>query len=232
MRRMIALLMLLVPVQAFALPEFDALYEFERGRVTIGETRMALEHTQDDIYRYTSHSEAVGFISVFVDDVIDEESVFHYEDGRFRPVTYDYRHTGSSRNRNESIKYNWKDGVAHVNYRGHESTVALEPGTLDRFLFQLAVSVDAARGELPKTYRIIDNGRVKAYRITSSGKESVRTPAGEFDAIRVERVDDTRDKSLTLWLAPALDYLPVRVEQEKRNEEPLRLVLKKITSDE
>lgn len=227
MRRTIVLLLLL-PLQAIALPEFAALYDFERGRMTIGETRMALERTQDNIYRYTSHSEAVGFISIFVDDVIDEESVFRFVDGEFRPVTYDYRHGGSSRNRDESITFNWKDDIAQVDYRGHESTVRLEPGMLGRFLFQLVVSRDAADGELPRTYRIIDNGRVKEYRITASNGGRVKTPAGEFETLRVEREEETREKSLALWLAPELDYLPVKIEQVKRNEEPLRLVLKKV----
>lgn len=224
----IAALLLLLPAPVLALPEFNAVYEFERGRMTIGETRMTLERTQDNIYRYTSHAEAVGFIAVFVDDVIEEESIFHFENGRFRPVSYDYRHSGSSKNRDESITYDWNDGVAQVDYRGHESALELEPGTLDRFLMQLAISIDAADQGMPATYRIIDNGRIKEYRIKGVKEERLRTPAGEFDALRVERVDNDRDKSLVMWLAPALDYLPVLIEQEKRNEEPLRLKLKKI----
>ena len=226
--RWMSALLLLLPLPATALPEFDALYDFERGRMTIGETRIRLERTQDDIYRYTSHSEATGFIKLFVDDVIEEESVFHFENGKFRAVTYDYRHSGSSKNRDESIAYNWKDNVAQVNYRGHESSIELEPGALDRFLLQLAISVDASRDALPRVYRIIDNGRIKEYELKITREERVRTPAGEFDTVRVERVDNTRDKSLKLWLAPELGYLPVRVEQEKRNEEPLRLILKRI----
>lgn len=225
--RLITTLLLLAPLPAAALPEFDAVYDFERGRITIGETRLKLERTQDDIYRYTSESRAVGLISVFVDDVIREESIFHF-DGGFWPVSYNYRHLGSDKNRNESIAYDWTDRVARINYRGHESATDLAPGMLDRFLLQLAITVDAQDGELRKQYRVIDNARIMDFRVRGGETEKVRTPAGEFETLRVERVDDDRDKTLRLWLAPTLDYLPVRIEQEKRNEEPMRLVLKKI----
>jgi hypothetical protein len=45
------------------------------------------------------------------------------------------------------------------------------------------------------------------------GRERVKLPAGEFDALKVarkpERADDRR--TTEIWLAPALGYLPVRI---------------------
>lgn len=228
MRRTLILLLLLPFHAAAGLPEFHAVYDFERGRMTIGETRIALERSQDDIWRYTSESKATGFISIFVDDVIREESIFRFEDGEFWPVSYDYRQLNSSKNRDESITYDWTERTATVNYRGHESRPELEPGTLDRFLLQLAITVHAQDGKLDRTYRVLDNGRVKLYELEGEELESLTTPAGTFETLRVERIDEDPDKKLRLWLAPKLDYLPVRVEQEKRNEETLRLVLTRI----
>lgn len=230
MRRIFTLLLLL-PLPAIAgLPEFTAIYDFERGRVSVGESRMTLERSQDDIYRYTAESKATGFISIFVDDVIREESLFRFEEGEFWAISYDYRQLNSSKNRNESIAYDWVERVALVNYRGHKSQPELVPGTVDRFLLQLAITAHSQSGELDRTYRIIDNGRVKDFRLKSGDIEKVVTPAGTFNALRVERVDRDPDKKLRLWLAPELAYLPVRIEQEKRNEETLRLVLKRFES--
>lgn len=230
MRRILILLMLL-PVTGWTAslpPEFVALYDFERGRLAIGETRIGLERSQDDIYRYWSESKATGFVSIFVDDVIKEESLFRWEDGRLWPVSYEYRQLNASKNRSEDIIYDWTDGVAKVNYRGHESVVELAPGTLDRFLVQLAITVHSQDGALDRTYPIVDNSRLKTYRLQSGDIETVTTPAGTFETLRVERIDEDKDKRLRLWLAPELGYLPVKIEQEKLNEETLRLVLKKL----
>ena len=227
MRGILFLILLLLPLQTpAALPEFDALYDFERGRMAIGETRFHLERSQDEIYRYTSEAQATGFISMFVDDVIREESLFHYDGSNFWPISYEYRQLNSSKNRDENIAYDWTDRLARVDYRGHESEPALTPGTIDRFLLQLAITVHAQGGKLERTYRVLDNGRVKEYSLRSTGKETISTPAGKFETLLVERVDNNKDKSLRVWLAPELHYLPVRIEQQKHNEETLRLVLK------
>lgn len=233
--RWIPSLLMLLPVTGWAeaVPsDFTAVYDFERGRLTIGETRIGLERSQDDIYRYWSEAKATGFVSLFIDDVIREESLFRFADGRLWPVSYEYRQLNSSKNRAEDIAYDWTDGIAKVNYRGHESVVELEPGVMDRFLMQLAISMHASDGALERTYRVIDNSRIKSYRLKSQGTQAITTPAGTFEALRVERIDDSEDKKLRMWLAPELGYLPVKIEQEKLNEEPLRLVLKKVTSDE
>jgi len=230
MRRIPVLpLLLLLPFPSMgALPEFTAEYDFERGRLKIGETRMQLERSQEDIYRYTSEAKASGFVSLFVKDIITEESIFRFKDEQFWPVSYQYRQQNSSKNRNESIAYDWTEGYAQVDYRGHESQPKLKPGTLDRFLLQLAITAHVQDGEIDRAYRILDNGRVKEYRLQSHGLETVVTPAGQYNALRVTRVDKDPDKNLRMWLAPEIGYLPVKIEQEKSNEETLRLTLKRL----
>lgn len=232
--RWILTLLLLLPLSAFAaapegaLPEFLAKYDFERGRMKIGETEILLERSQDNIYRYASESEATGFVSLFVDDIIREESIFRFEDGEFWPVTYEYRQLNSSKNRNEDIAYDWTDKTARVNYRGHTSAQELMPGMLDRFLLQLAISVHGRNGKIDRLYTVLDNNRIRQFHLLGERSETIDTPLGKFEALRVERVDRDPDKTLRMWLAPELDYLPVRIEQEKRNEEPLRLTLQSL----
>lgn len=214
-----------VSVQA-AVPEFSAVYVFERGRMTVGETRMQLEHTRDGIYRYTSVSEAKGFISLFVNDVIREESIYQDDGRQLAPISYTYRHEGSKKNRDEQIAYDWIDGVASIDYRGHKSQAELTTGTIDMFLLQIALMNDIRDNSIDKSYRVIDNGRVKTFHLRSDKLETINTPAGKFEAVRIEHANKNQDKRLRLWLARDLNYLPVRIEQEKRNEETLRLSLK------
>lgn len=228
MRFITALLLALLPLTSAAeLAEFSAKYSFERGRISVGETRMQLQRSNDNIWRYTSSAQATGVVAVFIKDILSEESLFRHEDGKFWPISYEYRHEGSKKNRDESIAYNWNDGVAHVEYRGHESDIDLEAGAMDRFLLQLAAMLDADGESFDKVYHVIDNGKVKPFRLQATGTETVTTPAGAFDTLRVERVDGDEDKKLRMWVAPAIGNLPVKIEQEKRNEETLRLVLEK-----
>ncbi|MDX1442245.1 MAG: DUF3108 domain-containing protein [Gammaproteobacteria bacterium] len=226
-------LILLLPVAATAgdspfFREFEAFYEMERGKYEVAEVRMALRRTQDGIYRFTSHSETVGMLSWFVDDEITETSIFRYGDEGFRPVSYEYRHKGSDKNRDESITYDWTTNTAELDYRGNVSTAELTPGTVDRFLLQLAAAKGLEEGIMQQRHRVLDNGRVKFFDLKGSKPETVKVAAGTFKTRVISRADADDDKRITFWFAPELGYVPVRVEQVKKNEEPLRLNLKRI----
>jgi len=61
------------------------------------------------------------------------------------------------------------------------------------------------------------------------GREMVPTPLGHFETLKVQRLGDQRET--TLWCAPALHYLPVRIEQENRGSR-VRLNLKSLQRKE
>ena len=44
-----------------------------------------------------------------------------------------------------------------------------------------------------------------------AGRERVATPAGEFDAVKVSRVNDGSNQVAELWFASERGHLPVRI---------------------
>ena len=62
------------------------------------------------------------------------------------------------------------------------------------------------------TVRVADGRKVTPYVYTVAGRERVKTPAGEFDGLKlVKQKDGPQAKSTEIWLAADRDYLPVRV---------------------
>jgi len=60
--------------------------------------------------------------------------------------------------------------------------------------------------------RVADGKRVTPYAYAVAGRERVKTPAGEFDALKlVKQKDGPQAKSTEIWLAADRDYIPVRV---------------------
>jgi hypothetical protein len=53
----------------------------------------------------------------------------------------------------------------------------------------------------------------------------VRVPAGEFDAIRVERIRDIPGRVTTTWFAAELGYMPVRIEQREPDGDVIEMRL-------
>jgi hypothetical protein len=60
--------------------------------------------------------------------------------------------------------------------------------------------------------RVADGKRVTPYAYAVAGRERVKTPAGEFDGLKlVKQKDGPQAKSTEIWLAADRGYLPVRV---------------------
>ena len=58
-----------------------------------------------------------------------------------------------------------------------------------------------------------DRNTVEAVPFKKSAMTRITVPAGTFDVVRIDRVHDDKDRQTSFWLAPKLDYLPVKVVQ-------------------
>lgn len=108
-------------------------------------------------------------------------------------------------------------------------------GTQDRVsvFFQLAGMVAAAPQRYPAgtqiTIEAASTSRVVPWTFTVRGTETLKLPAGNIAALKLEHHSashDADDTQSTLWLAPSLQYLPVRIrmqENEGRDELDLQL---------
>jgi hypothetical protein len=57
-----------------------------------------------------------------------------------------------------------------------------------------------------------DGKNVTTYNYQASGRERLKTPAGEFDALKlVKRRDNPQDKATEIWLAADRQYIPLRI---------------------
>ena len=62
------------------------------------------------------------------------------------------------------------------------------------------------------TVAVTDGKNVTTYAYQLAGRERVKTPAGEFDALKlVKRRDNPQDRVTEIWLAADRHYLPVRI---------------------
>ncbi|HET9679270.1 MAG TPA: DUF3108 domain-containing protein [Gammaproteobacteria bacterium] len=205
------------------LPFYQATYEVSHGSIHAANTRFTLERGEKERYVYHSKAWPVGLLALFRDDVITEKSIFTLHDDDIRPLTFKYRHQGSDENRRQTLQFDWTADVVHSNYRGDKATIALESGMLDHLLVQLAVMRDVAANSLPEEYVVLDRNVVKHYQVKRTGKADVETQAGTFNTVIVQRLDD--DKTVLFWLAPKLNYVPVRMELREPDESTITMEL-------
>lgn len=104
--------------------------------------------------------------------------------------------------------FDWKSNLLTSRYKGKTRTEPLPPNAQDRLSFVLALSM-APGGAKSGDYHLVDGRGTSHHVYEFAGRERVRTPVGEFDALKVVRTKD--DDRLEIWLAAAFGGLPVRV---------------------
>jgi hypothetical protein len=105
--------------------------------------------------------------------------------------------------------FDWKAQTLTMQYKGNKGTEPLPPNAQDRLSFFLALSL------LPGTansisYSIADGKGLSRHTYTVMGRERVKLPVGEFDAVKVARNSDPNE-SAEVWLVPQYGYIPLRL---------------------
>lgn len=194
-------------------PDFQSLYAISLNNFVIGESRIELKAQANGRYLYRSNTHSVGVARLFRSDRVVESSLFVLHRGHIRPLEYRFDHTGSKKGRQAFLDFDWKERKVSNTVEGHTWEMDIPPTALDKLVVQVAVMMDLSAGKERLTYAIADGGKLKEYHFAIVGRETVQVPAGEFEVVKIERLRKDNDRTTHLWCAPALGYLPVRIEQ-------------------
>jgi hypothetical protein len=105
--------------------------------------------------------------------------------------------------------FDWKAQTLTMQYKGNRASEPLPPNAQDRLSFLFALSLLPGKGD-SVSYTIADGKGLSRHVYKIVGRERIKLPAGEFDAVKVARQSDNRE-SAELWLAVERNYIPVRL---------------------
>lgn len=217
------------------LSPFEVVFEVGNNLITAGTASLLLENN-DDTWRYSLTTKPRGVFKLAGKGNISEVSTFRTVELEDRldlqPQTYQFRQD-KERRRAVDATFDWDTKIINHVYRGNEVKDAFTDPVLDRLTVTLlimnALRHDFEQAELP----IFDTGRIKAVEFAKSGTESLSTPLGQIETIKVTNRNATGgSRETTTWFAPSLDYLPVKIEHRKRGELVARLSLIRLKNED
>jgi hypothetical protein len=92
------------------------------------------------------------------------------------------------------------------------------------------IMLDLQRGELPKTFEIIDKDQLKEFNYTrETGTARIRTPMGEMETVVVASQRTGNTRILRMWFAPSLGFMPVQAERTRDGKLEFAMRLKSYT---
>ena len=177
-------------------------YEMTRNGTAMAETLEQLEHASG---RYQLTETWTGKGSYFWMGSIKRISRGDIAEKGSRPREFTDERTGRAPAR---AWFDWEAKTLTMQYKDPPRTEPLPPNAQDRLSFLLALSFLPGRSE-SMSFAIFDGRGQSRHEYRVSGRERLKTPAGEFDAVVVMR--ETEKETARLWLAPELGHLPVRL---------------------
>ncbi len=215
MRALAGALMMLISLAGWAdntplPPSFSADYAIYKG-VKVGEARRIFEN-RDGAFYYESDSKTTGIIGLFVKQNIIEKSYLAFVNGAVEPQRFTYRRTGR-KDRTIIQDFDWSSNEVTSQVDGKVYTLPLPPGTVDQNMYQLRIMVDLKAGLRDMTYPMVVRDKIEDIVIHYVGNEQVDTPFGRLDTVVIRR--NEKRSQTTLWCAPALQFLPVRIDHRE-----------------
>lgn len=104
------------------------------------------------------------------------------------------------------------------NYKGENKTIAMPQTAYDDLSLEIQIREDLKAGKFRNSYVMADRNSVESVPFTKSAVSKITVPAGTFDVVRIDRVHSDKDRQTSFWLAPKLDYLPVKVVQNNEGK--------------
>ena len=218
--RLLLLMLTLLPNVIFAttqpsLTPFEVDYDISRSGLVIIHTQRRLLQLGVNEYLFESNSRTAGPISWFIKDRISENSRWQYHQLQPRPLHYHYQLQGGRRKKHIELNFDWLQNIVSDSERKPVWSSKVTPPTTDKLLYQLQLMLDLQTGRKVFNYTIADSGKIQHYDFKHSGTETIEIPLGSFDTIKLHRRNGKR--ATTIWFAPALDYLPIRIEHLEKD---------------
>jgi len=190
-----------------------------------------LRLTKDgDEWVYSLRTKPTGVFKLTGKGKIQETSVFVAAPSsnklEIQTQQYTYRQDKEAK-RSVDASFDWNNNALTYQRRGREETLSFSEPVVDRFAVTLAIIDELKQGDFKEvTLKVFDNGTIKTTLFTNEGVETVKTRLGTHQAIRVKSIEaGGAVRYISTWFAPDLNYLPVKIEQYKRDKLVARLKL-------
>ena len=194
-----------------AIAPFTAHYLADWKSINVGTSDLELKQdTEPGHYLYTWTITARGIFRLYRSEVT-QKSWLSVNADHVRPDRYHAEDGSSSVN----LDFDWNAGRARGTSENKAVDLQLTEGTQDVMSIQVEVMLDLKKGNLPKTFQIIDKDELKEFDYSNEGNDRIRTPLGELDTVIVSSRQTGNNRILRMWFAPSMGFVPVQAERTR-----------------
>jgi len=213
---------------------YIATYDLMREAKIAGQAKRKLEPLADNNWLLTMNAKANVLLLNFK---YTQKTKFKFINDRPRPENYQQIDSGSLKS-SKKLKqvFDWQQMLESGRYNKKKWQLDLLPETQNRLTSLINLRVDllsrndtSSLKENSFIYPISYKGKINHDIYTILAEETLSTPAGVFETLKVQKSHKSKSRVSYYWLARKLDFLPVRIQQIKGGKEQANMLLQSVS---
>jgi hypothetical protein len=219
---------------AQSLPEFTAKYAIQKFNTKLAEAHYRLSYT-DKGYKFTQDTKLIGITSMFANDTASIVSYVDKEGDNLLLTKHSYTQTGRKKNRDENFSILWNTYKNTLNgkitgiVRNKKIDLQVNSEIWDVLSFQIPLMIEASENIKEYPYRAILKGKINNYNFILTSIKKIEFAGKEYKALQLVRTDSDKNRQLHIWLIPALNNIPVIIENYRDGKEHSRMQLESVS---
>lgn len=201
---------------------FTATYNVSQGGQPMGVATVQLRAADGGQWTYSKDVKGTGGLAALLGASVTETSRFRWKGDVPETIGYDYQLQAAVKQKQRHLTVDWAKNQVTVDEGKGPQTYPSRPGMVERNTLALALGLALRDGKQQVALPVAVRQEVQIQNFKVTGKETVKVPAGSFDAERIDRTD--ADRGFSAWYAPDRYPLPVKLSQHDGGDLVMELV--------
>jgi len=201
---------------------FTATYDVSQGGSPMGQATVSLRAVGNGEWIYSKDVKGTGGLAALLGASVTESSRFRWKGDVPEAISYDYQLQAAVKQKQRHLTVDWAKKQVTVDEGKGPQTYPSSPGMVERNTLALALGLALRDGKQQVALPVAVRQEVQVQNFKVTGKETVKVPAGSFDAERIDRTD--ADRGFSAWYAPERYPLPVKLSQHDGGDMVMELV--------
>ena len=188
----------------------------------MGQATVSLRAVGNGEWIYSKDVKGTGGLAALLSASVTESSRFRWKGDVPETISYDYQLQAAVKQKQRHLTVDWAKKQVTVDEGKGPQTYPSSPGMVERNTLALALGLALRDGKQQVALPVAVRQEVQVQNFKVTGKETVKVPAGSFDAKRIDRTD--ADRGFSAWYAPERYPLPVKLSQHDGGDMVMELV--------
>lgn len=194
----------------------DAIYHVTYRNITTGTLTQTIKLQNDSSYQF---NQKISSQIAFFDFAENEESIgsWNKKAKTIQPSSY----VVTGRNRLDKYQFDWDKHIAYYQKNKKKGEVALNEPVYDQLSCQLLLRAALENGAKEFICPYLNGKKIKQLHFRVVADEEIKFQNKNYHVIKVEQHNPLKPagKKTIFWIAPDLEFMPLRVIQYKDNQQ-------------